>query len=198
VADAGEVTQLLLAFREGDREAFARLVPLIYDDLRRIARSHLRRSGGGRTLNTTGLVHEAYLRLVDRTRANWEDRNHFLSVCAVAMRQIVISDARRRAAAKRGGGDRQVTLDEGRISADRDAEWLLALDRALDRLAERHERLARVIECRYFAGLTEQETADALGASLRTIQRDWTRARAWLREELGGRPGDDESARVGK
>ncbi len=171
---------------DGDREAFDRLVPLIYDDLRRIAGSHLRRVGGDRTLNTTGLVHEAWLRMVDQTRAGWEDRNHFLSVCAVAMRQIVISDARRRQAAKRGGGEKQVTLDEGSVSGDTDAEWLLALDRALDRLAAHSEKLARVVECRYFAGLTEQETAEATGASLRTVQRDWKRARAWLREELGG------------
>ena len=118
MANPGEVTQLLVAFREGNREAFDRLVPLIYDDLRRIARAHLKRAGGDRTLNTTGLVHEAYLRLVDQSQAQWEDRNHFLAVCAVAMRQIVISDARRRAAAKRGGGEKQVTLDEGQVSGD--------------------------------------------------------------------------------
>jgi len=189
MADPGEVTQLLVAFREGNRGAFDRLVPLVYDDLRRIARAHLKRAGGDRTLNTTGLVHEAYLRLVDQTQAQWEDRNHFLAVCAVAMRQIVISDARRRAAAKRGGGEKQVTLDEGRVSEERNAEWLISLDRALDRLADRNERLARVVECRYFAGLTEEETAAALGSSLRTVQRDWMRARAWLREDLGAAPG---------
>jgi RNA polymerase sigma factor (TIGR02999 family) len=193
LTDGGDVTQLLVAFRGGDRGAFDRLVPLVYQDLRRIARSHLRRVQGSQTLNTTGLVHEAYLRLVDQTRVNWEDRNHFLAVCAVAMRQIVISNARKRAAAKRGGGERNVTLEEDRISSTRDPEWLLALDRALERMAERNERLARVVECRYFAGLTEQETANALDASLRTVQRDWMRARAWLREELGGAPGDEGS-----
>lgn len=186
MADPGDVTRLLDAYRGGDREAFDRLVPLLYDDLRRIARAHLRGGRGGRTLETTGLVHEAWLRLADHTRAAWQDRSHFLAVCAVAMRQIVISDARRRQAAKRGGGERQVTLDEGKVSGGDDAEQLLALDRALDRLADRDGRLARVVECRFFAGLTEQETAEALGASLRTVQRDWTRARAWLREELGG------------
>ena len=191
MSETGEVTHLLVAFREGDREAFDRLVPLVYEDLRRIARSHLRRLGGGRTLNTVGLVHEAYLRLVDQTRANWEDRNHFLSVCAVAMRQIVISNARKRSAARRGGGDRKVTLEEGELADDRDAGWLLELNRALERLAARNERLVRVVECRYFAGLTEQETAEALGASLRTVQRDWMRARAWLREDLSGGLGDD-------
>lgn len=190
MADAGEVTKLLVAFREGDRAALDRLVPLVYDDLRRIARAHRRRDSGGATLNTTGLVHEAYMRLVDQTRANWEDRNHFLSVCAVAMRQIVISNARRRLAAKRGGGDKRVTLDEGAMADPLDPEWMLALDRALDRLAEIDERMARVVECRYFAGLSEQETADALASTLRTVQRDWRRARAWLREELGGAPVD--------
>ena len=186
MSQAGDVTQLLFAFREGDREAFDRLVPLVYTDLRRIARAHLRGGKSGQTLNTTGLVHEAYLRMVDQTKAQWEDRNHFLAVCAVAMRQIVISNARRRAAAKRGGDEQRVTLDEGRVSEDRDATWLLELDRALDKLAEHNERLARVVECRYFAGLTEVETAEATGSTLRTVQRDWTRARAWLREELGG------------
>lgn len=193
MSGTGEVTRLLMAFREGDRDALDRLVPLIYEDLRRIARSHLKRVGGGRTMDTVGLVHEAYLRLVDQTRVSWEDRNHFLSVCAVAMRQIVISEARKRVAAKRGGGDQKVTLEEERVSDHRNADWLLELNRALDRLAERNERLARVVECRYFAGLTEQDTAEALGASLRTVQRDWTKAKAWLREELGGAPGDDTS-----
>lgn len=190
MSGTGEVTQLLVAFREGDRKALDRLVPLIYEDLRRIARSHLRRVGGGRTLDTVGLVHEAYLRLVDQTRVGWEDRNHFLSVCAIAMRQIVITEARKRVAAKRGGGDRRVTLEEERLSGGGDDAWLLELNRALDRLAKRSERLARVVECRYFAGLTEQETAEALGSSLRSVQRDWMKARAWLREELGGAPGD--------
>ena len=165
------------------------LLPLIYQELRQLAAARMAHESPDHTLQATALVHEAYLRLVDQTRAVWEDRNHFLAVCAVAMRQIVISDARRRAAAKRGGGEKQVTLDEGQLSGDRDAEWLLSLDRALDRLGARNERLARVVECRYFAGLTEEETAEALGASLRTVQRDWMRARAWLREDLGAAPG---------
>jgi RNA polymerase sigma factor (TIGR02999 family) len=186
MGESGDVTQLLIAFREGDRQAFDRLVPIVYDDLRRIARAHLRRSRRGQTMNTTGLVHEAYLRLVDQTQANWEDRQHFLSVCARAMRQIVISNARRSSAAKRGGGERQVTLNEEQIAEARHAERLITIDRALDRLAARNERLAQVVECRYFAGLTEEETAEAMGSSLRTVQRDWMRARAWLREDLGG------------
>lgn len=186
MADAGEVTQLLIAYRDGDREAFEQLFPMLYDDLRRIARAQLGRFRSGNTLDTVGLVNEAYLRLVDRTRANWLDRQHFLSVCARAMRQIVIDAARRRTAEKRGGKAPAVTLDEGRIRVDDQAERLLELNRALERLEHKNERLARVVECRFFAGLSEEETAEALDVSLRTAQRDWMRARAWLQEELAG------------
>lgn len=186
ISDPGEVTQLLHAYREGDRGAFDRLVPLVYDDLRRIARHHLRRSRPGQTLDTTGLVHEYYLKMADQTHLDVQDRGHFLAVSARAMRQVIIGYARRRTASKRGGGEEQITLDEGRIAVGDQAEWLLDLDRALDRLGGRSERLARVVECRFFAGLSEEETAEALGVSLRTTQRDWTRARAWLKEELRG------------
>lgn len=180
------VTQLLIAYRDGDREAFDRLVPMVYDDLRRIARRQLRRGGAGHTLDTTGLVHEAYLKLVDPAKVDWQDRGHFLAVSARAMRQVIIGYARKRSAEKRGGGERPVTLDEAQIAIDEQADRLLALDRALERLGERDERLARVVECRFFAGLSEEETAQALGVSLRTAQRDWMRARAWLKEELRG------------
>jgi RNA polymerase sigma factor (TIGR02999 family) len=185
VVETGDVTQLLLAYRDGDSDALDRLVPLVYDDLRRIAHVHARRDRVGQTLNTTALVHEVYLRLVDQTQVKWEDSQHFLSVCARAMRQIVVSNARRRAARKRGGDRLPVTLDEEHAPDAGKEEWFLALDQALDRLAGRNPRLARVVECRYFAGLSEQETADGLGASLRTVQRDWARAKAWLREDLG-------------
>ena len=180
----GEITELLHAYGRGDRGAFDRLVPLVYDDLRRIARRQMRGSRRGETLDTTGLVHEVYLKMVDQSKISLNDRSHFLAVSARAMRQVVISYARKRSAAKRGGGDMPVTLDEGQIAIDRQAEQLLALDEALDRLAARDERLARVVECRVFAGLSEQEPADVLGVSVRTAQRDWLRARAWLREEL--------------
>ncbi len=188
MTQSGDVTQLLHAFRDGDREALDRLVPIVYDDLRRIAKAHVNRGPSGHTLQTTALVHEAYLRLVDQSRANWEDRQHFLSVCARAMRQIVISNARKHAAVKRGGGDRPVTWDDEAARAPGRAEWLLDLDEALERLSQRDARLARVVECRYFAGYSEQETAEAVGASLRTVQRDWMRAKAWLREDLGSEP----------
>ena len=180
----GDVTELLVAYRQGDREAFDQLLPLVYDDLRRIARRQLGRGNPDRVLDTTSLVHESYLKLVDGSRVDWQDRSHFLAVAARAMRQVVIGYARRRGAAKRGGGQVETTLDEGRIAIDGQAEWLLALDAALTRMGDKNPRLAQVVECRFFAGLSEEETATALGVSLRTAQRDWMRARAWLQEEL--------------
>ena len=182
----GDVTQLLVAFREGDKVAFEQLVPLVYDDMRKIARGHLRRHRRGETMNTEVLVHEAYLRLVDQTRAEYADRSHFYAVCACAMRQIIVSYARRKNAEKRGGKERDATLDEEHHVDTDQATFLLDLDRALERLEARHPRMARVVECRYFAGLSEEETAKALDTSLRTVQREWTRARAWLRRDLGG------------
>jgi RNA polymerase sigma factor (TIGR02999 family) len=190
VSDPGEVTRLLGAWREGDSGAFNRLLPLVYDDLRAMARSHARRLRPGHTLDTTGLVHEAYLRLAGHHGALPEDRQHFLSVCARAMRQIAIDGARRRSAAKRGGGGPSVTFDEQIVPAPGRPEWLLDLDAALERLGAHSERLVRVVECRYFAGLSEEETSEAMGLSLRTVQREWMKARAWLREELGDPPTD--------
>jgi RNA polymerase sigma factor (TIGR02999 family) len=186
MAKDADVTELLLAFRRGERDAFDRLLPLVYDDLRRIARRQLGGPNPNQTLNPTGLVHESYLKMVDQTRVDWQDRSHFLAISARAMRQVIIGYARKRNASKRGGDAPRVTLDERRIAVDQQAEQLLALDRALSRLAERDERLARVVECRFFAGLSEEETAEALGVSLRTAQRDWMRARGWLKEELRG------------
>jgi len=190
MTDHGEVTELLHAYAGGDRDAFDRLVPMVYDELRRIARNHLRRTNRGATLDTTGLVHEAYLKLAGQKGMRVEDRGHFLAIAACAMRQVIISRARARLAAKRGGGAVMVTLDEERVGsakqAQAQAEWLLDLDRTLVLLRERDERLARTVECRFFAGLSEEETAEALGVSLRTAQRNWMRARAWIRAELTG------------
>lgn len=183
---AGNVTELLLAFRDGDRAAFDRLVPLLYDDLRRVARAQLRRGRPGATLGTTVLVHELYLKMADQRRLDARDRGHFLAISAHAMRQVIADYARRRTASKRGGDADPVPLDELPEIAHREARWLLDVDRALERLAARDERMARVVECRFFAGFSEEETAAALHSSLRTVQRDWMRARAWLREELGG------------
>jgi len=180
-----EVTELLQAHGRGQADAFGRLVPLVYEDLRRVARSQLRRMRVGETLDTTGLVHEAYLRLVDQTQARWHDRGHFLAVSAVAMRQVLIDHARQKSRLKRGGGMQLATFDEGATAAAEDAERLLEIDLALGKLADVNPRLVRVVECRYFAGLSEHETAEAMGVSLRTAQREWLKARAWLREELG-------------
>ena len=186
MAEKGVITLLLQAYAGGDRAAFDQLVPLIYEELRRIARNHLRRTQRGATLDTNGLVHEAYLKLAGQKGMRVEDRGHFLAIAARAMRQIIVSRARARVAAKRGGGDIRMTLDEERVAAagENQAEWLLDLDRALEGLRERDERLARTVECRFFAGLSEDETAEALGVSLRTAQRNWMRARAWIRSEL--------------
>ena len=180
-----DVTELLLAHGEGRTGAFDQLLPLVYHDLRRLARAQLRRRAPGATLDTTGLVHEAYLKLVDQSRASWRDRGHFFAVSAMAMRHILVDHARRRTRHKRGGEASVLPLDEARVAIARDAEQLVALDLALQRLQQVDERLVRVVECRYFAGYSEQETAEALGVSLRTAQRDWLKARAWLRRELG-------------
>ena len=179
-----DVTELLRAHGRGQTDAFGRLVPLVYEDLRRVARSQLRRLRVGETLDTTGLVHEAYLRLVDQTKTTWHDRGHFLAVSAVAMRQVLIDHARSKARLKRGGDVKKTALDEAITAVATDAEKLIEIDLALRKLEEVDPRLVRVVECRYFAGLSEQETAEAVGVSLRTAQRDWLKARAWLRQAL--------------
>lgn len=181
--DAGDVTELLLAHGRGVSGAFERLVSLVYADLRRLARAQLRRSPNA-SLDTTALAHEAYLKLVDRERVAWHDRGHFLAVCALAMRQILVDHARARLRLKRGGPATPDTLDGRDVAVTRDAERLLDLDRALINLTNVDPRLVRIVECRYFAGMTEAETADALGVSVRTIQRDWLQARALLRRAL--------------
>ncbi|HVS02415.1 MAG TPA: ECF-type sigma factor [Thermoanaerobaculia bacterium] len=181
----GEVTRLLQAHQAGDVGALDRLVPLVYDDLRRLARRQLAGHRRGH-LDTTALVHEVYLKLVDQTRIPGESRRHFLAVAARAMRQVVVDFARRRQARKRGGEQVHLTLDAATVAVEEEAEMLLALDEALRRLGELDPRLIRVVECRFFAGLSEEETAGALALSTRTVQRDWTRARAWLQAQLAG------------
>ena len=188
MSEAGEVTILLRALRDGRSDAFEQLVPLVYDELRRLAHGQLRRHRRGQTLDTSALVHEVYLKLVDQNGLDLRDRGHFLAVAARAMRQVVVDFARTRLAAKRGGGAANVTLDEALPAFEAQAEAVLDVDRALERLRSHSERLAAVVDCRYFAGLSEDETAAALGVSLRTVQRDWLRARAWLRRVLEGAP----------
>jgi RNA polymerase sigma factor (TIGR02999 family) len=198
-ASPGEVTRLLTAAREGEGGAMDRLVMLVYDELRAVARRQLRRHRPGQTLDTTALVHEAYLKLVDQAGADWRNRAHFLSVAGVAMRHILVDAARRRAAGKRGGEDLRVTFDELRgdasdARADELAVEILDLDRALTSLASLDERLCRLVELRYFAGLTEEESAAALGTSERTVRRDWRKARAFLFQALNEPPRATRSA----
>jgi RNA polymerase sigma factor (TIGR02999 family) len=168
---------------EGARGDVDRLFPLVYDELRRLAHAQLRRERPGHTLGTTGLVHETYVRLVDQSRLDCHDRGRFLVAAACAMRRILVDYARRNQAARRGGGIVRLTLDDDQPAAER-SEMLLALDEALNRLGGLDPRLSQVVECRYFAGLTEQETADALKVTRRTVQRDWAKARGWLFLEM--------------
>lgn len=160
-------------------------MPLVYAELREIARRQMRRDSGN-TLQTTALVHEAFLKLSGGKPQEWNDRCHFLAVAATAMRQIVVDYARRRLSKKRGGGEKALTLDENRIAVHDQAELLIAIDEALDRLGELDPRLSRVVECRFFGGMTEKEMAALLSIDERTVRRDWVKARAWLHRELGG------------
>jgi RNA polymerase sigma factor (TIGR02999 family) len=178
------VTQLLAAHGSGDEAAFPELFRLLYDDLHRRAHRQLNSWSAGKTLNTTALVNEAYLRLVDQSQASVRDRGHFLAIAARAMRNIIIDYARARLATKRGGGRAELTLDTQEIAIEDEAGRLVDLDAILHKLDTVNERLTQVVECRFFAGLTEEETAVALNTSVRTVQREWMRARAWLRANL--------------
>jgi RNA polymerase sigma factor (TIGR02999 family) len=183
MADAS-ITGTLLACRAGEPNALDRLYPLVYDELRRIAHGQLRRERTDHTLGTTALVHEAYLRLVDQTRVEWADRSHFFAVATQAMRRILVDYARRYRAEKRGGALERVSLSDEMLVADDRADTLIALDDALTRLTEIDARLTRVVECRFFAGLTEQETSQVLGVTVRTVKRDWAKAKGWLNRAL--------------
>ena len=184
-----EVTGLLVAWRSGETDAGDRLFAAVYDDLRRVARGKLRSERDGHTLDTTALVHEAYIRLVDQTRTDWTDRSQFFAVASRVMRRILIDHARKRRASKRGGSRVSVTLGSANDSpalaiADERADNLLAVDEALTRLAARDIRLAQVVEYRFFGGLTDAETGAILGLTERTVQRDWAKAKDWLYQEL--------------
>jgi RNA polymerase sigma factor (TIGR02999 family) len=183
-----QVSALLSAHARGDRAALDRLVPIVYGDLRRLARAQLRRRASGESLDTAALVHDAYLRLADQPGADWNGRGHFFAVCSLAMRQIVVDRARRRLRRKRGGDQVMVPIDSGIEAPAAAAAEVLDVHEALQKLAVSQPRLAQIVECRYFAGLNEEETAVAVGVSLRTAQRDWLKARAWLRQELGRGP----------
>ena len=179
-----EVTQLLLDCRDGGAAALDRLFPVVYQRLHEIAQAHLRRGGPGQTVSTTALVHEAYLKLVDAERIEWQDRGHFLSLASRAMRQILIDYARKHRSAKRGGELRRVDLDAVQIAVAERADTLVQLDEALTRLAALSPRLAQVVELKFFGGLTEEEAASVLGVTDRTVRRDWIKARGWLHQEL--------------
>ena len=180
----GEITVRLLALRAGDRDALNQLIPLVYERLREMAHARLRGRDPGATLDTTALVHEAYLKLVDQSRAQWLDRAHFFAVAATAMRQIVVDRARRHDAVKRGGGIRRAFLDSAGPAVDARTEEILALDEALSHLATLSERMVRMVELRFFAGLSIEETGEVLGLDSRTINRDWRAARALLYRAL--------------
>ena len=179
-----DITGLLVAWGGGDRAALDRLVPLVYQELRRLAHRQMRRERRGDTFQTTALVNEAYLRLVDYERVSARDRSHFLSIAAQAMRRILIERARRRRSEKRGGDPQRVSLDEVADLADRRAADLVALDDALNGLAKIDPRKSRLVELRYFGGLTIDETAEVLGVSSPTVERDWRAARIWLHREI--------------
>ncbi len=179
-----EITARLRAAAGGDREALNEVFALVYEELRRRARAQRRRWSGDDTLDTTALVHEAYLKLVDQSRAGWNDRAHFLAVAARAMRHVLVNYAEQRRAAKRGGGAPHVPLDESNPVSEEVAEEVIALHEALERLATISERQARVVEARFYAGLSIEETADALGISPATVKRDWQLASAWLHREI--------------
>ena len=184
MANPPDVTALLVALSSGQGRALDELMPVVYEELRTIAHRYLRQERPGHTLNTTALVHEAYMKLVDIKRVDYRDRGHFYAVASRAMRRILIDHAKARKAKKRGGGAEAITLDEALQLTDRVADDLLALDDALDRLAELDARQARAIEFRFFGGLTFEETAAVLGISVASAKRDWTLARAWLNREL--------------
>ena len=170
---------------ESRRELMDQLVPLVYDELRRMAHRQLQLEAGPRTLNTTGLVHEAYLKLIDESTVPIASRGYFFGAAARAMRQVLIDAARRRKAAKRGGGERPLSLDESQVGVDSYANELLALDEALDRLSREYPRSAQVVEHRFFGGLSVEQSASLLEVSARTVKRDWQLARAWLQRDLG-------------
>lgn len=179
-----EVTQLLVAWSNGDQAALEKLIPLVYDELRRLARRYMNREPAGHTLQTTALVNEAYFRLVEQKDVKWQNRAHFFAISAQLMRRILVSMARARQADKRGGEARQVSLDEApAISRERAAE-LVALDDAMNELAALDRRRSQVVELRYFGGLSVEETAEVLNISPDTVMRDWKRAKAWLKTVL--------------
>jgi RNA polymerase sigma-70 factor, ECF subfamily len=188
---AEQVTGLLLAWSDGDQAALEKLIPLVYAELHRLARHYMRRENAGHTLQTSALVNEAYLRLIEADRVRWQNRSHFFAVSAQIMRRILVDFARARQNLKRGAGARQVPLDESLLVSPERGPELLALDEALRRLSALNARQGQVVELRYFGGLNEEEVAEVLKVSPRTVRNDWSLARAWLYRELSRGGGDD-------
>ena len=187
-----EVTQLLLDWGSGDKAALDKLMPLVYEELRRLAHHYMGRERAGHTLQTTAIVNEAYLHLIDQRNVQWQNRAHFFGIAAHLMRRVLADHARSRRSAKRGGGARQVSLEEAMIVSEERVADMEALDDALNSLAEIDERKSQIVEMRFFGGLSIKETAEVLGVSPGTVMRDWTLAKAWLRREIG-KEGQDES-----
>ena len=178
------VTRLLLDWSNGDKSALEKLIPLVYDELRRMARQYMRRERPGHTLESTALVNEAYIKLIDCSRVGWQNRAHFFAVAAQLMRRILIDHARSRNYAKRGGGVRKVSLDEAAILSEERAADLIAIDNALTNLAAMDPRKSQIVELRFFGGLNLEETAEVMGISSPTVQREWRKAKAWLLKEV--------------
>jgi RNA polymerase sigma factor (TIGR02999 family) len=179
-----DVTQILREWSGGDRDAPERLMPLVYDEMRRLARSFLARERDGHTFQPTALVNEAYLRLVDQTRVNWQNRAHFYGIASSMMRRVLIDHARAHATEKRGGVAVHLSIDDVQVPVEKRAASFLALDEALEKLAQMDPRKARIVEMRFFGGLSDEEIAEVLGVSSRTVLRDWKTARLWLYREL--------------
>jgi RNA polymerase sigma-70 factor, ECF subfamily len=182
-----DVTLLLKELSTGNQDVLAELIPLVYDELRRLAAYHLRQERSNHTLQATALVHEAYLRLVDQRHVDWKNRSHFFGVAAHLMRRILLMHARRIHAAKRGGSAARISLDEAVVFTREHSAELVAIDELLNRLAALDPQQARVVELRFFAGLSVEETADLMGVSAATVKRDWAMAKAWLAREMGAR-----------
>jgi RNA polymerase sigma factor (TIGR02999 family) len=183
-----EVTQLLMAWNDGDQSALERLIPLVHAELHRIARRYMRNERAGHTLQTSALINEAYLRLIDAQQVHWQNRAHFFGIAAQLMRRVLVDFARSRGYKKRGGGALQVSLDETMVITKERGEDPVALDEALSALSELDERKGRVVEMRFFGGLSEKEIAEALAVSPETVRRDWRLAKSWLRRRLSETP----------
>lgn len=189
--DSKDITRLLQEAGAGSDDAVAELVPLIYDELRRLAHAQRRRWRGNETMSTTALVHEAYLKVLEQTGAEWLSREHFFAVASTAMRHILVNYAEKQQALKRGGGADHVPLEENSASIQPDTELILAVDQSLDKLREMSADMVKVVEYRFFAGFTVEEVAELLDVSPRTVKRQWRRARAWLLDTLSDHPKRD-------